>query len=68
MKLQALEKDWFQMLCWDAGSSFCLPAGSRVKTRTGGREPGLSLVSELPLGHHFFSTPSINVSNPHHGL
>lgn len=27
LKLQALEKDWFQMLCWDAGSSFCLPAG-----------------------------------------
>lgn len=54
LKLQALKKDWFQMLYWDAGSSFCLPAGSRVETRRGGRQPGLSLASELWPGHQFF--------------
>lgn len=54
LKLQALEEDWFQMFCWGAGNSFCLPAGSRVETRRGGREPGLSLASELLPDHHFF--------------
>lgn len=54
---QALEEDWFQIICRGAGSSLCLPVGPRVETRMGGREPGLSQ-SELLPGHHSSSVPT----------